>query len=123
LQGAEEQAQAGLADEVDAAARAGITFRQLPIPDMGVPEPAAVAPVVAAVVGDLEAGRSVAVHCWAGIGRSSTIAAAVLIQLGATADGACATISAARGMRVPETQAQRDWIDRWAQACARQQAT
>jgi protein-tyrosine phosphatase len=114
LQTANEQAEIGLIDEAAAAARAGIEFRHLPIADMGVPEAVTVAPAISAVSHDLTSGRHVVIHCWAGIGRSSTIAAAVLIQLGATAADACATVSAARGMPVPETRAQRDWLDEWA---------
>ena len=116
LQTTDEQAEIGLTDEADAAARAGLEFRHLPIPDMGVPDLAAVAPAIAAIGADVAGGRHVVIHCWAGIGRSSTIAAAVLIELGATPSDACATISAARGLRVPETQAQRDWLDEWARA-------
>lgn len=116
LQTLEEQAEIGLLGEADAAARAGIEFRHLPIRDMGVPDLAAVTPAIAAIGADIVGGRHVVIHCWAGIGRSSTIAAAVLIELGATPIGACATVSAARGMRVPETRAQRDWLDEWARA-------
>ena len=114
LQTMDEQAEIGLTGEADAAAQVGLEFRHLPIPDMGVPNLAAVAPAIAAIGADVAEGRHVVIHCWAGIGRSSTIAAAVLIELGATPSDACATISAARGMRVPETQAQRDWLDEWA---------
>jgi hypothetical protein len=38
LQTLEEQVEIGLLGEADAAARAGIEFRHLPIRDMGVPE-------------------------------------------------------------------------------------
>jgi protein-tyrosine phosphatase len=114
LQTADEQAEIGLTGEADAAAQAGLEFRHLPIPDMGVPDLATVAPAIAAIAADVTGGRHVVIHCWAGIGRSSTIAAAVLIGLGATPTDACAIVSAARGMRVPETQAQRNWLDEWA---------
>jgi protein-tyrosine phosphatase len=114
LQTMDEQAQIGLSGEADAAAQVGLEFRHLPIPDMGVPDLAAVAPAIAAIGADVAEGRHVVIHCWAGIGRSSTIAAAVLIELGATPSDACATISAARGMPVPETRLQRDWLDDWA---------
>src|SRR5215467_5091627 len=117
LQAADERAEAGLTGEPDAVRRAGLEFRELPIRDMDVPGVAAARAVVDAVVGDLRAGRNVVVHCWAGIGRSSTIAAAVLIRLGASAADACETVSGARGMRVPETQEQRAWLDEWAAAC------
>jgi protein-tyrosine phosphatase len=116
LQTATEQAEIGLTGEAAAAARAGIEFRQLPILDMGVPDVATIEPAISALAEDLVSGRHVVIHCWAGIGRSSTIAAAVLIQLGATAAEACATISAARGMPVPETRAQREWLEEWARA-------
>jgi protein-tyrosine phosphatase len=114
LQTATEQAEIGLTGEAAAAARAGIEFRHLPITDMGVPDVATIASAISAMSDDLASGRHVVIHCWAGIGRSSTIAAAVLIQFGATAAEACATVSAARGMRVPETLTQREWLDEWA---------
>jgi len=114
LQTPDEQAEIGLTGEADAAAQAGLEFRHLPITDMGVPDLAMVAPAIAALAADVTSGRHVVIHCRAGIGRSSTIAAAVLIGLGATSADACAMVSAARGMRVPETQGQRDWLDAWA---------
>jgi protein-tyrosine phosphatase len=116
LQTPAEQAELGLTGEAEAAAQAGLEFRHLPIPDMGVPDLAMVAPAIAMIGSDVAGGRHVVIHCWAGIGRSSTIAAAVLIELGATPTDACATVSAARGMRVPETRAQRDWLDTWARS-------
>lgn len=117
LQTAEERAELGLTDESGAAQRAGMTYREMPIRDMSTPNLAVAGSTVDDIVADLRAGRHVVVHCWAGIGRSSTIAAAVLIRLGASAADACETVSGARGMRVPETQEQRAWLDEWAAAC------
>jgi protein-tyrosine phosphatase len=119
LQPTDEQAYVGLTGEAEAARRAGLAFRHLPIADMGIPDDNAAADIVSEIVADLRSGRFVAVHCHAGIGRSSTIAAAVLIRLGVTPADACTTISAARGMRVPETQRQRNWLDRWAELATR----
>jgi len=113
LQPENEQEEVGLTGEAEAAARHGIEFRHLPIPDLGVPTPEEVAPLVDALVEHLRAGRHVAIHCFAGIGRSSVVAAATLISLGATAEDACTVISAARGFRVPETYEQRSWLDDW----------
>jgi protein-tyrosine phosphatase len=113
LQPEAEQAEVGLTGEAAAAARHGMEFRHLPVPDLGVPTADEVEPLVEALIEHLRAGRHVAIHCFAGIGRSSVLAAATLISLGATAEDACATISAARGFRVPETYEQRSWLDDW----------
>ena len=105
-----ERQEARLADEPAAAVRAGLEFHELPIVDFGVPEHAAVAPLVDLLVARLAAGRHVAVHCWAGIGRSSLIAGAVLVRLGVPSLRAWTIIGEARGCRVPETDEQRDWL-------------
>lgn len=55
-------------------------------------------------------GKTVAVHCRAGTGRSSSITAGVLICSGLTADDALGLIAAAWGIEVPDTEAQRDWV-------------
>ena len=62
----------------------------------------------------LSGGSSVVVHCHAGIGRSSTLAAAVLVYEGTTPGEAWDLIAAARGMAVPDTPAQREFIERLA---------
>ena len=113
LQPTAEQEELGLTGEAAAAARHGIEFRHLPIPDLGVPAPGEVEPLVDVLIEHLRAGRHVAIHCFAGIGRSSVVAAATLISLGATAEDACTVISAARGFQVPETYEQRSWLDDW----------
>jgi RimJ/RimL family protein N-acetyltransferase len=58
----------------------------------------------------LSAGANVAIHCRNGIGRASTLAAIILVLEGTQADQAWAHISAARGMTVPDTVAQRTSI-------------
>jgi protein-tyrosine phosphatase len=55
-------------------------------------------------------GKAVAIHCRAGIGRSALIAACILGRGGADANQAFAKISASRGVVVPDTDAQRDWV-------------
>src|SRR5690242_18493283 len=107
----DERERAGLADEPDLAARAGLDFHAFPIPDFSVPDRHAAAPVLDALAALLAAGRHVVVHCWGGIGRSSLVAAALLVRLGTPADLAWETIATARGCPVPETEAQRHWLD------------
>jgi protein-tyrosine phosphatase len=55
-------------------------------------------------------GKNLVIHCRAGIGRSSLIAAGVLITLGSDASVALAEIGRARGLRVPDTAEQDEWI-------------
>jgi protein-tyrosine phosphatase len=58
----------------------------------------------------LRNGRCMAIHCRAGIGRSSIIAACALICSGLGAEQALAMIAASRGLTVPDTDEQRDWV-------------
>jgi protein-tyrosine phosphatase len=116
LLGAPEQEDLDLGAEPELARAAGIAFRALPIYDFATPPlSAATAAFVAEIVGDLVAGRAVVVHCWMGIGRSSTIAACALCALGLAPAEALARISLARGRPVPDTIEQRRWVERFAQ--------
>jgi protein-tyrosine phosphatase len=98
-----------LSAEAELARQAGLTYISFPIPDRG-------APVVAVtdLVGELEerltGGEFAVVHCRAGIGRSSLIAAAVLVREGLSPAEAWERISAARGLSVPDTETQRTWL-------------
>jgi len=107
----EEAAQLQLAHEGDAAASAGIDFISFPIPDRGVPD--AIPPVVSLlkkIVSALHQGRNVAVHCRQGVGRSGLIAAGALMSSGMDTHKAIDIVSAARGVTVPETRVQREWL-------------
>ena len=90
----------------------GVEFISFPIRDKTVPD--AVGPV-AAVARDLAdrvaGGQAVAIHCRAGIGRSTTLAACVLILLGVDGDIALDMIAAARGLEVrkPKRSANGCW--------------
>ena len=107
----EEAAQLVLEEEAAAAAESGIAFRPFPIPDRGVPASKdAVAELATEVVDALEEGKAVAVHCRQGIGRSGLIAGGVLVAGGLDAAKALKTISQARGLQVPETEEQRQWL-------------
>lgn len=114
LQTPAERYEVGLVGEPEAATHAGLTFRELPIPDLGVPGQRAALPLVHAIADDLDAGRTVAIHCLAGIGRSSLVAGAVLVALGETPQEAWQVIGQARGCRVPETDEQTAWLADWA---------
>ena len=107
----EEAAQLGLVDEKVAAESNGVDFFSFPIPDRGVPASTpAVVSLLKKIVEALQEGKNVAVHCRQGIGRSGSIAAGLLISSGIGAEKAIETVSAARGLTIPETPAQLEWI-------------
>lgn len=110
LQPVAERQAAGLAGEPTAAARAGLEFHELPVVDFGVPDRDVAAPVIRLLCDRIRAGRHVVVHCAGGIGRSSVVAAATLVQLGTPAADVWRLISDARGCEVPETDEQRAWL-------------
>lgn len=110
LQG-DEAKRLGLAWEASVAEEAGLAFHNLPTDDFGVPPSFEAAGVlIGTVAAELEAERAVGVHCFAGRGRSPLFAAAVLVHLGAEPDTAIDAVSEARGRRIPETEAQRQWV-------------
>ena len=93
----------------------GIQFYAYPIPDRGVPaSQKATTDLVRKLETALEAGKSVAVHCRQGIGRSSLIAALLLVSAGIDPEAALAQIHQARGCTVPDTTEQRNWIKSFA---------
>ena len=61
--------------------------------------------------GPIAAGHNLVFHCRAGIGRSGMIAASILLQEGLSAREAFARISAARGLTIPDTPGQLEWVE------------
>jgi protein-tyrosine phosphatase len=111
----DEAAELGLSAEAELCAAGGIQFRSFPIPDRETPSStAAFAEFVANLQAEIHAGRSVAVHCRASIGRSSLLLAALLTAEGHTPDEAFRRLSKARGLQVPDTPDQIRWVERFA---------
>jgi protein-tyrosine phosphatase len=95
--------------------RYGIAFTNLPIEDRAIPASHRSAlDLIDSIAGDLNRGFRVAVHCRQGIGRAALIAAAVLIEQGVGLSEAIDRVSRSRGIVVPETEEQREWLRRWA---------
>jgi protein-tyrosine phosphatase len=110
-----EQAELDLEDEASACQHQQLVFRALPIADRQIPpHPAAAEQVIDEIARALTAGKHVAIHCRAGIGRSAMIGAAALVALGDTPEQTFATIEIARGLPVPDTPEQRRWVERYA---------
>jgi protein-tyrosine phosphatase len=100
----------GLGDEESFRQRRGIEFVSFPIPDRGHPKAIGqTAALTQTTAMKLKEGATVAIHCRAGIGRSSLIAACTLIGFGLDVDSAFDMIAKARGLKVPDTDEQRSW--------------
>jgi protein-tyrosine phosphatase len=102
----DEAAEAGLGNEAATCQAAGIAFLSVPVTDLGVPSPTVLSETVPALAARVVGGETLAFHCYAGLGRSPTLAACVLVELGVAPDEALRRIAAARGRPVPETAAQ-----------------
>ena len=65
---------------------------------------------------DLRAGKGVGAHCFAGIGRSCMLLAGLLCAEGLGADEAFERLRTARGLPVPETVLQAQWVVHFAES-------
>ncbi len=112
LLGAEEIRVLRLEDEARLCLEVGIGFRSFPVTDHSIPESMEeFRAVVEELQRDLRAGKGVGAHCFAGIGRSCMLMAGVLCAEGLSADEAFARLSAARGLTVPDTWLQKQWVE------------
>jgi hypothetical protein len=114
----------GLADEARFVAAKGLRFVSFPINDYDVPSSAG---AVHQLVEDLEKmlaqGHNVGIHCRAGVGRSSLVAACLFVDRGEDTEISFQRISTARGLAVPDTVAQREWVREFARVSQRSSLT
>jgi len=95
----------------------GIDYLWLPVADHSIPESMEeFRKVVEQLQRDLRAGKAVGAHCYAGIGRSCLLMACLLCLEGLTAEEAFARLSAARGLPVPDTWLQSQWVLHFAES-------
>lgn len=82
----------------------------LPIPDRGLPSQ--LGPSFQRALELLNAGGSLLVHCRAGIGRSALVTACLVavVEPQRTAEEIWTTLCLARGLEVPDTEEQRQWL-------------
>ncbi len=112
-----EAAGQGLANEKREVERCGMQFVHYPIGDFGVPENIhEFALFIRQEHQAIVAGEHTVVHCYAGIGRTGIVTTSILLRCGYNPLQAIDYISKKRGMKIPDTQRQIDWI------CDNQQA-
>jgi protein-tyrosine phosphatase len=107
-----EARELGLEWEEAAARKSGIRFVSFPIPDHGTPaETEPFERILEFLERSMLEGKRVGVHCRGCIGRSSVIAASLLVRSGMKDVDAWRQIREARGTSVPETPQQRAWVE------------
>jgi len=90
----------------------GIWFKQLPIPDMGIPDQQF--EDAWAVEGErirhaLRIGERVIFHCWAGLGRTGMMAARILVEMGMDHKEAIREVRSTNRRRI-QTKGQSNYI-------------
>jgi len=112
-----EQLELGLTQEAQACQANDITYLSYPIEDFGLPESGLkTLELIDQINLLLNEGQAVAIHCRMGIGRSTMIAACVLARQGIDAQTALQGIEKARGLKVPDTEEQREWVINFTQS-------
>ena len=107
----EEIKELGLSQQERVCKSNGVDFFNFPIADRDIPKPHDKKDWFISYLTDkLQNGVSVVIHCRMGIGRSSIIAASILIRAGLKPDTIIEEISKIRGVKVPDTDAQLQWI-------------
>jgi hypothetical protein len=87
--------------------------------DHGTPAPEEMTRILDTIDAALDAGHTVYVHCYAGIGRTGTVVGCHLVRHGMSGEGALAEISRLRRgigggwISSPETPAQRAMVRQW----------
>lgn len=106
----DEVSELSLGEQSEICAENKIAFTQFPIVDRGLPELEPFKKLVLTAISDLKNGKNVAVHCRAGIGRSGITVCGALLGFGYSPEIAMKMTSDARGVKVPDTEGQRDFI-------------
>jgi len=107
----EDNEDLGLTEEGVVAEQLGMRFISYPITDRQTPADLARYHALVAELRDLaRSGKRIGAHCRGCIGRATVLLASVMIALGWHADAAIRRIERARGLTVPDTAEQLEWI-------------
>ena len=108
---AKEAYELGLQDEARWCTQHEMDFINYPIADRGVPSVVReFALLTRKVHNDIATGMNTVIHCRAGIGRTGLVAAGVLLHTGLEPAEAFESVSRARGVQVPDTDEQCQWL-------------
>jgi len=106
-----EECELGLQDEKEICKRWEIEFINFPIKDVNTPKNETDFILLAKELAKrINENKKVVIHCRMGIGRSSILAAATMINLGCKEKDIFEIISKYRRLKVPDTEDQKRWI-------------
>ena len=112
---ADEAADLDLLLEAEACQEQGLSFFSFPIVDRSVPaQSQSLAMLLTTLQHLLMKGKNIGIHCRQSIGRSSLVAASLMTLFGLSPDEAFQRLSSVRGLPVPETPEQREWVENFA---------
>jgi protein-tyrosine phosphatase len=107
----DEETEFELRGERKSSEEQGLRFFSLPISDLGVPSSRKETLAgLSQIENLLAAGQNVGLHCRQSVGRSGMIAASLLVLSGSDPLEAIESVSTDRGLTVPETEEQREWV-------------
>ena len=109
-----------LMNRVSEKRRQGLRCSRHPIRDMGVPSKPQMKAILDTIDGALARNHPVYIHCYAGLGRTGTVAGCWLVRQGLGGDQALKELNAIRREQgaaaygiSPQNDLQRDFVRRW----------
>ena len=106
-----EEWELGLDRESEICEEKGVNFISFPIKDVNIPKNEIEFIQLAKKMSiEIKEKKKVVIHCRMGIGRSSILAAAIMINLGINGKGIFEKIGKFRKLEVPDTDEQKKWI-------------
>ena len=106
-----EEYAVGLREEASLSEKNGINFVSFPIPDRGLPSSVSnFSKITGELYSQVIDGKSTVVHCRAGIGRAGIVVVGILLHSGIEPEEAFSLVSKSRGVEVPDTEEQKQWV-------------
>ncbi|HEX6429789.1 MAG TPA: dual specificity protein phosphatase family protein [Niastella sp.] len=107
----DEMNELGLRNQPALCSKHDLEYINFPIVDRHVPDKGTkIDSLIEQLYQKIQNGNSVVIHCRMGIGRSSIIAACVLLKQGFKTEQILQKITSARGLKVPDTDDQIQWL-------------
>lgn len=105
-----EMKELGLLQEEALCKESNIDFIHFPIKDFNLPEQKAYFSLLDSINDRLQKNQKIVIHCRAGIGRTGTVTAGVLLKNKIHTEDVFEYLSEVRTCEVPDTEEQRDWV-------------